>query len=194
VADPEDQHGQLVVHDVVDDSVVADPDAQFAVAALERDATGRSRVVRKTGDRLEDSPSGLSIEHAESFPRRSDVGDPVRHGSEAELSCQILVGDALSLLACGRRGANVGLIFQRLERTIVELRGYDNCTSTSAAGRDLDGLALRRGDEVGLTVAEVGEGHGSHAFTVHLVQDDGNGVGSPEVDSRGDVVEFRFNV
>ncbi len=194
MADPEDQHDQLVVHDVVDDSVVAAPDAQFAVAALERDAAWRSRVVRQAGDRLEDSPSGLSIELAESLRRRCDVGDPVRHGSESEFSGQILLGDALSLLTCGRRGANVGLIFQRLERTIVELRGYDDCTSTSAAGRDLDGLALRRRDEVGLTVAEVGEGHGSHGLMVHLVQDDGNGAESPEVGTCGDVVEFRFNV
>lgn len=104
------------------------------------------------------------------------------------------MGDTLGLLACGRRSANVGLVFQRLERTIVELRGNDDCTSTSAAGCDLNGLALRRGYEVGLAFAEVGEGHGSHDHMVHLVQDDDSGAESPEVGKCGDVVEFKFNV
>lgn len=69
MTDPEDQHDQLVVHDVVDDSVVADSDTQFAVTALERDAAGRARVIGKAVDRLENAPRGLSIEFAEGFRR-----------------------------------------------------------------------------------------------------------------------------
>ena len=68
--------------------------------------------------------------------------DAIRHESVADLGGQILVGDGFGLLARGRRGTNVGLIFQRLERAIAELRRYDDCASTSPAGGDHDRLTL----------------------------------------------------
>ncbi|WP_413456428.1 hypothetical protein ACLQ8T_14195 [Glutamicibacter sp. FR1] len=40
--------------------------------------------------------------------------DAIRHESVADLGGEILVVDAFGLLARGRRGTNVGLIFQRL--------------------------------------------------------------------------------
>lgn len=73
VPEPEGQHNQFIVHDVMNDSLVTGSDA-------------------------------------------------IRYGSETELGGQILVRNAFGLLACCRRGTNVSLIFQRLERTIVERR------------------------------------------------------------------------
>ena len=120
---------------------------------------------------LENTSGGLTIELPKGFRRRGDVGDAIRHGSESELGDQILMGDALGLFTRGRRRTDVGLIFQRLECAIVELRGHDDRATTSAARGDLDGLALCCGDEIGLAAAEVGERHGSHVLMVHLVQD-----------------------
>ncbi|PJJ44948.1 hypothetical protein ATK23_2195 [Glutamicibacter mysorens] len=84
--------------------------------------------------------------------------DAIRHESVAELGGQILMGNAFSLLARGRRGTNAGLIFQRLERTIAEVRRHDDCASTSPAGGDHDRLTLCCGDEIGLAVVQVGGG------------------------------------
>lgn len=111
MTDPQDKNDQLVVHYVVHDSVVADSNTQFAVTALERDAAGRARVVGEVVDRLKNALSGLSIKLAEGFRCRGDVSDLICHGSEAEFSGQILVGDTFGLLTGGRRSANVGLIF-----------------------------------------------------------------------------------
>lgn len=69
MTDPEDQHDQLIVLDLIDDPVVTDSDTQFAVTAPECDAPWWPRVVGEGVDRLEDATRGLTIELAESFSR-----------------------------------------------------------------------------------------------------------------------------
>lgn len=91
VAQAQDEHDQFVVFNVVHHSVVADSDPQLPVSALQGDATWWARIVRELLDRLENAPGGLLIELAERLSRRGDVGDPVRHGSEAELGGEVLV-------------------------------------------------------------------------------------------------------
>lgn len=103
--------------------------------------------------------------------------DAICHESVAELGGHILVGDVFGLLARGRRGTNVGLIFQLLEHAIAELRRYGDCASTSPAGGDHDRLTLWCGDEIGLAVADVGEGYGNHEPMVDLVQEGNMGFG-----------------
>lgn len=56
--DTEDQHDQLIIHDVIDDSVVTDSDAQLALAALKLDATGWARVISKGVECLENTSGG----------------------------------------------------------------------------------------------------------------------------------------
>lgn len=122
-------------------------------------------------DGLEHSSSGLSVELAKCFRRGGDVGDPVCHGSDAELVGEILVGYALGLLPCSGCGADISLIFERLDCTVIELRRHEHGAAADTAGGDLDRFALRHGDEIGLAGPEVGERYRSHAVSVQLVQD-----------------------
>lgn len=62
MADPQHQDDQLIILDIVDDSVVADANTEFAVASLELNATRRARVAGESPDRIKQSPGRGLVE------------------------------------------------------------------------------------------------------------------------------------
>ncbi len=69
---------------------------------------------------------------------------------------QFLLGHSATFLSRRNRRSYICLIFKRSESTIIEIRRHNHCTPNSAAGGDLNGLALRGRDEAALLTAEFG--------------------------------------
>src|SRR5690625_2764948 len=158
MSDTERENYQLFILDVIDDSVVADANAELTIATLQLDASRRTRVTGKRSDRFEQSTGRRPIKFPNSFRRRGGVTDRVRHrpGSEAMLSHELIVGDAPLFAASLGSVADVGLILQRLQCTVIELRRHDHGTATCSARSDLDRPSLRRSDVVALLATKLG--------------------------------------
>lgn len=168
----EHEDHQLFVLDVVDDSVVADANAKLTVTTLQLDASRRTRVTGKRPNRFNQSTGRRPVEFPKSLGRRGDVTDRVRHrpDSKAKLAHEGFVGDSPLFTASLIGTSDVGLIFQRLHRTVEELGRHNHGTATRSARRDLHRLSLRRSDVVALLATELGQGYGSHDHIVQLVQ------------------------
>lgn len=62
MSDPEHEHHQFVVMDVVNDSVVAYANAELAVTTLQLDATCGSRFISEHSDSSEQAAGSRSVE------------------------------------------------------------------------------------------------------------------------------------
>ena len=205
--DAQDKDHELVVVEVVDDPVVADTDPHLAVAADQHDGPFRAGVCGKFLDSLLDAFGIPRMDTAERLGRSAAVCDLVGQAwgltaSEPEFGHQLLVGDAgLGLRASLPCCVGVGLVLERFERAVEELRRDDDGAATRSARGDLDWFALRLCDEVALTRAELGKGDGGHTPIVQLVQDDhnvhmvseraGRGASRPAGRSGASRVQFR---
>lgn len=69
MSDPEHEDYQLFILDVVDDSVIANANAELPVTALQLDASRRAWLFGERPDRFEQSTGRLHIELPNDFRR-----------------------------------------------------------------------------------------------------------------------------
>lgn len=77
--DPEHEDHQLVILNVVDNSVVADADTKLTATSLELDATRRTWFASESLDRIKQLMGRRPVELPDGFRRGGDVTDRVRH-------------------------------------------------------------------------------------------------------------------
>lgn len=124
MADAQHQNHQLIILDVVDDAVVTDADAELAVTATQLQTTRRTRILREGFDRYLQACGNLRVKPAKRLRSSPRDGDPVGHvspRSKPELFHEVVERNT-RLVARSNRRTDVGLILQRFERTIEELR------------------------------------------------------------------------
>lgn len=161
MTDSQHQDHKLIILDVVDDSVIADANAEFAVTAAQLQTSRRTWIFCELLDRSLQSCSNLRMKSSKGLRGSPRDDNPVRHfspGSKPKLFHQIFERNT-RLLARFRCRADVSLVLQRLHGTVEELRRHDNSTTTRTAGGDLDRLTLRNGDVVALLATELGKSH-----------------------------------
>lgn len=157
MSDPQHKHDQLVILNVIDNSVIADTDTELAVTATQLQTPRRTRVLCERLDRGLQARNSLRMKPPKSLRGSPRDGDPVRHvspGSKPKLFHQVFKRNA-RFLASFRCRKDVRLVLQRLQRTVVEFRRYDYRTATHSARSDLDRLSLSCSDVVALLAAEL---------------------------------------
>lgn len=172
VSNVQNKDHELIVLDVVDDSVVAHTNAKLTLTPAELQASRRPRILRECPYRDLQPCSNLRMQPTKGLRGPTRDCDPVSHvssRSQTNFFHQLFERNArllARLLCC----TDISLIFERLDRPVIELRRYDNCTTTNTPGGDHDRLTLRSGDVITLPATELRKGCGSHDMIVLLVQ------------------------